>query len=213
MTEANTSIKVTVDMTGAMEKTATLRMIPKAFRKNAEDWAGETIRYIKQSYKGGKVFKRPPKELDLRLGHLVKAFGTERAEIILGTGQAIGREPVVYAEIQERGGWIVPKKARALTIPFPAAKGQSASMWRTRSFIIKKQNGANVGIIATVTGKRGKIVPLFLLRKSVKLPARYWFSTPIAERTPFLQMMMSEEGVWARASQMAYKRTAAQGGE
>lgn len=212
MTEAKTTIKVTVDMTEAMRKTATLRMIPKAFRKNAEDWAGETIRYIKQSYKGGRVFKRPPKEFDLRLGHLVKPFGTERAEIILGTGQAIGREPVVYAEIHERGGWIVPKKARALTIPFPGVKGVAAN-YRANSFIIKKQNGANVGMIATVTGKRGKLKPLFLLRKSVRLPARYWFSTPIAERIPFLTMMMSEEGVWARASQMAYSRTAAQGGE
>lgn len=211
MTEAGVSIKVSVDMSGAAKKTATLRMIPKAFRKNAEDWAGQTIRYIKQSYKGGRVFKRPPKEIDQRLGHLVKAFGTERAEIVLGTGQAINREPVVYADIQERGGMIVPKKARALTIPFPGVKG-SASMYRANSFIIKKA-GSDSGIIATKVGKRGRIKPLFLLRKSVMLPPRYWFSRPIAERSPMLTEMMSETGVWARASQMAYERTEAQGGE
>lgn len=206
-----TNVKLEVDLTGQQEKSRIMRNVPRAFFKNAESWAGSTVRYIKQSYKGGRVFKRPPKELDQRLGMKVTKTGSSSAEILVGTGNFIGRDEVVYARIQEEGGWIFPKKAKALTIPFPGVKGVAAN-YRPNSFIIKKQNGANVGMIAMLTGKRGKLKPLFLLRRSVKLPPRFWFSRPIAEQTPELQQMMSSEGVWARAAQMGSSRTPEQGG-
>jgi len=208
LTDVNIEIKA--DLAGQQEKSRVLRNVPRAFFKNAEAWAGQTVRYIKQSYKGGKTFKRPPKEIDLRLGMKVVRTGEQATEILLGTGNYIGREEVVYAAIQEHGGWIVPKKARALTIPFPGVKGVAAN-YRPSSFILRTA-GQPQGMIVTKTGKRGRIKPLFLLRRSVKLPARHWFSRPIAERMPELEEKMSPEGVWARAAQMGYKRGAAQGG-
>lgn len=204
------TVTVKVDMRGAIQKTAVVRQIPAAFRRQANDWASQTVRYIKQSYKGGMVFARPPKELDLRLAQRTVVQGTEKADILIGTGREVGREEVVYARIQEEGGWVVPRKARALAIPLPAAGGRSTQMWRGRSFIVQ---GKEHALIATKTGKSGKLKPLFVLAGSVKLPARHWFSRPIGERMPELERMMSPEGVWARASAMAYKRTAAQGGK
>jgi hypothetical protein len=202
-------IAVKLDTRGQQEKSAIMRRIPRAFRFNATEWASLTIRYIKQSYKGGRVFKRAPKELDQRLGFVVKARGEDHADIVLGTGAEIGREEVVYAKIQEEGGWIFPKKAKALAIPFPGVKG-SPSMYRPDSFIFKSKAGN--AIIATKVGKRGRLKPLFLLQENVKLPPRHWFTRPIGERMPELTQAMSAEGVWATASRMAYKRTAAQGG-
>lgn len=199
---------IKVDDAGARRKTEVLKKVPVAFHETAVEWAGQTVRYIKKSYKGGRVFKRPPKEIDQRLGHKVKKTGAQKTDIILGTGRHIGRAEVVYAAIQEHGGWITPKKSQALTIPFPGVKGVAAN-YRPKSFILKK-HGSDKAIIATKVGK--DIKPLFLLRRSVRLPARHWFSRPIAERQPELRRQMSPEGLWARAAQMIHSRTPAQGG-
>lgn len=196
------TVEIKVDMAGAQKKTATIKRIPAAFFRNADDWAGATIRYIKQSYKGGRVFKRPPKDIDDRLAKVVVKTGSQSAQILIGTGREVGMEEVKYARIQEEGGWVVAKK-RSLTIPFPGIKDPPSS-FRGRSFIIKAK-GSDSGIIAMKVGKRGNIKPLFVLRKSVRLPARYWFTRPIGERMGMLDTMMSEEGVWATASKMAYK--------
>lgn len=209
MSEGGVAIKVQVDMQGQMKKSAAIRKIPRAFRYNATSWASKTVRYIKQELRGGAYFKRAPKEIDQRLGMKVQVQGAERAEILIGTGHYIGRQEVVYADIQERGGWIFPRKAKALTIPFPGVKGVARNY--PNSFIMRTKAGNS--IIAMKTGKRGRIRPLFLLAKSVRLPARHWFTRPIAERMPDLDRAMSPEGVWATAAQMAHARTTAQGGE
>jgi hypothetical protein len=182
---SESEIKIIADFSGQIKKSATIAKLPAAFFKNAESWASQTVLYIKQSYKGGQVFRRPPKEFDQRLGMKVNKTGAESAEILIGTGEYIGKPKVVYAEIQERGGTIKPTKAKALAIPFPGVTG-STSQYRGRSFILPSLKGWNVGIIAMAKeGKRStKIIPLFLLRKQVTLPARRWFSTPINARRP-----------------------------
>lgn len=199
-------IEIKADYAGAQKKTAVLRRVPAAFFRNTDDWAGATIHYIKRSYQGGRVFKRPPKEFDDRLAKIVVKTGPTSATIVIGTGGYVGLKEVKYARIQEEGGWVVATK-RMLTIPFPGVHGP-ANSYRGRSFVLK--TGPDRGIIAMKTGKSGRIVPLFALRKSVKLPARYWFTRPIAERMPKLEQMTSEAGVWATASMMAYR---AEGGK
>jgi hypothetical protein len=189
-------IKVRTDFAGAMQKSAIFRQVPRAFKSNATSWASDTERFIRQSYKGGNVFKRPPKEIDQNLGHRVIVTGQEQATIIIGTGGYIGKSPVVYADIQERGGTIHAKK-KFLTIPFPGIKGRAANF--PDSFIIKSKKGNLV-----IAEKRGKgIRPLFLLKPSVTLPARHWFTNPIAERMPELTRTMSPESVWATATAMS----------
>jgi len=180
-----------------MAKSAILKSIPRAFKTNATTWAADTKRYILNSYKGGKVFNRPPKEIDQNLDAKVFVTGPEQATIVIGTGGYVGMNSVVYADIQERGGTIHAKK-KFLTIPFPGIKGRAANF--PDSFIIKSKKG-NL-IIAEKKGKGG-IRPLFLLKPSVTLPARRWFSTPIAERRPELDRTMLPASVWATAQAMS----------
>jgi len=192
-------IKIKTDFVGQMQKSAILKSIPRAFKTNATNWAADTKRYIMNSYKGGKVFKRPPKEIDQNLDAKVFVTGPEQATIVIGTGGYVGKTPVVYADIQERGGTIRPKGHPFLTIPLPGVKGVIANY--PDGFFINSKKG-NL-LYATTTGKRGKLKPLFLLRRQVTLPARRWFSTPIAERRPELDRTMLPASVWATAQAMS----------
>jgi hypothetical protein len=200
-------ISINVDMEGQRLKSSTLRAVPRAFQRNATQWASQTELYIKNQL--GQYFKRPPKEIDQRLGMKVVQTGPESAQILLGTGGYVGKKEVVYADIQERGGWIFPKKGKFLAIPLPGSKGSPRNY---NIFFLRTVTG-NL-LACEKTGKTGRTFKArFMLVKSVKLPARHWFTRPIAERMPELQRTMSPDGVWATAAQLASTRTAAQGGE
>jgi len=206
--------KITVksDYSEQKLKSDTLRNIPRAFKRNATQWASRTVLYIKNYIRGGNVFKQAPKEIIQRLGMKTDVHG-QQAEIVLGTGGVVGKDPVVYARIQEEGGWIVPAKAKALTIPLPGVTGAVANYgtFGPGGTLFTIRSKAGNGLVCMKTGKSG-FKPLFILSKSVKLPARYWFTNPIAQQIPDLERTMSPEGVWATAQQLAYERTAAQGG-
>ena len=183
-------IKIVVDDAGQKLKTATLRAVPQAFNRNVTQWASETVRYIKKELKSGRYFARAPKELDQRLGMVINRVGPTRAEIVIGTGGFIGKKEVVYAEIQERGGWIFPRNCKFLAFPRPGTGTKGSP----RNF------------------PKEEIGWRFIFTKNVKLPATHWFSWPILERTADRDRKMSADGVWATAQQLAYKRTPAQGG-
>ena len=201
-------IDIKADFTGQMIKMDTLRNAPAAFKRNATDWASETVRYIQQSIRGGRVFKQAPKEIEQRLGMKVVTTG-DSGQITIGTGGYIGKEEVVYARIQEEGGWIFPKKGKFLAIPLAGSHGSPRNY--PGIFFLRTMTG-NL-LACEKTGKTGRTWKArFELVKSVKLPARHWFTIPIAERMPDLERAMSPEGVWATAEQMAYKRTPEQGG-
>lgn len=77
-------------------------------------------------------------------------------------------------KIHEHGGVLKPKKAKYLTIPLPAAlnsngtpKRPSASAWKD-TFVIKSKAG-NL-LICQKQGAR--LVPLYVLKKSVTIPPR-----------------------------------------
>jgi hypothetical protein len=193
-------IKIKTDFVGQMAKSAILKSIPRAFKTNATTWAADTKHYILNSYKGGKVFKRPPKEIDQNLDAKVFVTGPEQATIVIGTGGYVGKNEVVYADIQERGGTIRPKGHPFLAIPMPGVKNPPRSY--TNSFLAVSAGGQYM--IAQTTGKTNKgFKVLFLLRRQVTLPARRWFSTPIAERRPELDRTMLPASVWATAQAMS----------
>ena len=85
--------------------------------------------------------------------------------------------PLTYASTQEFGATIHGKnsKKKLLTIPLPAALNKNGTMKLPkardypRTFVAKSRRG-NLLIFQKI-GKR-KIVPLFVLKKSVKIPAR-----------------------------------------
>ena len=86
---------------------------------------------------------------------------------------------VPYAEAQERGGTIHAVRAKYLTIPLPAALTPAgvlrkrARLWENTFF--KKSKAGNLILFQK---QSGKIIPLFLLKKSVTLKGRLgWFAT------------------------------------
>jgi hypothetical protein len=201
------------DFRGQMQKSAILKNVPRAFKRNATGWATETVLHIKRSYKGGMTFKRPPKDIDQRLGQRVVTTSPETAQILIGTGGYIGRAPVVYAKIQDEGGTIKPKGHPYLTIPLPGVKGTIENF--PGGFFFKSKKGnllysapvrnrkASTSAIMSRSGEVNVLRPLFVLKRSVTLPARHWFTGPINQRRPILDATMTPDAVWLTATALA----------
>jgi hypothetical protein len=90
---------------------------------------------------------------------------------------------VKYADIQERGGIVRPTKAKFLAIPQPAVKTASGvaryaspRSYPGETFVFRSKKG---GLwVAEKKGKRGKVVLLWHLVKSVRIKGRLgWFDT------------------------------------
>lgn len=101
---------------------------------------------------------------------------------------------IFYGRIHEYGGVIKPKKAKYLTIPLPAAltsngtpKKPTARDW-DRTFVITSKKG-NLLIVR----KQGRgIVPLYVLKKSVRIPARLGMGDTLEKGAPqFVDKAMS----------------------
>ena len=97
----------------------------------------------------------------------------------------IGGDKAGYARIQEEGGIVTPKNRRWLTVPLPAAlrsgtgtpdpratiHGSKATGWYTDmgpTFVLRGSKGPVVMVRRT----DGTIVPLYALRRSVKIAPR-----------------------------------------
>jgi len=104
-------------------------------------------------------------------------------------GRAMVGTNVKYARIQEYGGTITAKRAKALTIPLNpiAAKMRSNvnSLKSIPNLSFRKMFGQNIGLLVTTTKSgRGKSHgrPMFLLRRSVTLPPRPFMRTAAANK-------------------------------
>jgi hypothetical protein len=196
-------IKIKTDFVGQMAKSAILKSIPRAFKTNATNWAADTKRYIMNSYKGGKVFKRPPKEIDQNLDAKVFVTGPEQATIVIGTGGYVGKNEVVYARIQEEGGMthpLVTAKMRkwAWAMYYKNFKGEIKGMGL--------RGATKAGAFKTYSGLDNMYRSIALTKKArldVKIKPTRWFSTPIAERRPELDRTMLPASVWATAQAMS----------
>ena len=117
------------------------------------------------------------------------------AEMVLRVG--FNRTLAKYGRIQEYGGTVTARNGANLTIPLDAARlptgaprqgitaraliANPQAFGYTRCFTAKQ-------IIFGVKGKRDpKAVPLFLLRHSVRLPARAPLRTALRELSPYIQ--------------------------
>ncbi len=121
-----------------------------------------------------------PTSLSRRSGDLIASI--RKSVKVSGVFTATGGEvrgvigsPLVYARAQEFGATITPKRARWLTVPLPAAMDSRGVMKLPkardypRTFVAKSRRG-NLIIFQKRGGK--KIVPLFVLKKRVKIPPR-----------------------------------------
>jgi len=101
----------------------------------------------------------------------------------------------VYGPTHEFGAVIKPKRARYLTIPLPAAMTPAGvARGPARSFegtFIKRSKAGNL-VIYQHQGK-GKILPLFLLKKQVEIPARHWASRSVDDALPKFSELLAEE--------------------
>jgi len=99
----------------------------------------------------------------------------------VGSGVGVG-ERVSYANILESGGIIKPKKGKYLTIPLPEAltkagvpKRPSARAW-DNTFIYKSKGN---NLIIAQRKKGGGVLPLYILKKRVKVPAKRYMSKTV----------------------------------
>jgi hypothetical protein len=125
----------------------------------------------------------------LRIGNPKREGRGYRATSNIGKGAP-------YAWAHEKGGTITPRRKRYLRIPLSSAKTRAGvvrqtadirsvgSRWETKgrvpgqsenrgTFIIPGRNGSK--LIAVESARPGKVIPLWLLKRSVKLPKRLGF--------------------------------------
>lgn len=128
------------------------------------------------------------------IGFIVRGEGADlKAEI--GSGVRNGKR-VVYANILETGGKIVPKKSQYLTIPLPGAltasgvaRKPNARSWKN-TFVARAKSG-NLVIFQNQT--KGKVLPLYVLKKSVTIKPKLWMSkTVIQNQAKVLDIMKRE---------------------
>ena len=129
------------------------------------------MNYVQRNKLSGQVLKR-------RTGRLVGGMGyTVKDEY----GNIVGRvgDKVVYAAIHETGGTIRPKTAKFLTIPLAAALTPAGVLRKPA----RQWNNTYVagGIIWQAKEKGQMSIPLFVLKRSVTIPARPYMGPALEE--------------------------------
>jgi len=105
-----------------------------------------------------------------RLGaSLTYQEGPDSLTISAGGSPGGGADAVRYARIQHEGGTIRPKKAKFLTIPFPGGPADRRVPLRAADF---EQDDTFVAKGIIFRKLQSGIEPLFILKRSVTLPAR-----------------------------------------
>lgn len=124
--------------------------------------------------------------------HLAVDTGTLRRSIVVDTTELETRNAIkvgsnlVYAPIHEFGGTITPKRVKYLPVPFP---GMAKRAKQIRAAAGGSLRGANLDLVKS---KRGNLLlveknedrsftPVFILKKSVRIPARPYMRPAFAE--------------------------------
>ena len=211
------NIKYTTDLTGARWKLSKLKEMNPLMARKLHAWGARTVEHTTRNLSGSI--------LGTKTSHLKRNVGYKAVEsegtfgIAIGTGPDVGKKEVKYAKIHEYGGTIKPKKAKYLTIPLGSTKGTVAMHpeafrqpskrggpvvprgFETRVRVGPK-GGSRLNILKSKAGNliifartaRG-IKPLFLLKKEVRIPARYWLSRSIGEMKTMLDMLLKPEKI------------------
>jgi phage gpG-like protein len=126
--------------------------------------------------------------LKIRSGRLANSIGSrierrgKNIISVIGSGARRGK-PLPYAAIHEKGGTIRPKRAKYLTVPLPAAMTKSGVVRKRareyRDTFVRKTASRSLILYQK---KGNKALPLFALKKSVKIPARKYMSKTLKSR-------------------------------
>jgi len=121
--------------------------------------------------------------LNRRTGNLAARTRVTKATV---TGQrvsiSIETNGVPYGLIHETGGTIRPKSKQFLTIPLPGALTPSGVLRKSAAELQQNPSPFDTTFIhdGTIIGDRNdNLTPLFILRKSVEIPARRWASSAV----------------------------------
>lgn len=177
-------VKFTVETEGADKKTKTLKGLGLATRYQLEKWNADTVKTIIRNVSGGIIGKHKKgstKSGELRRSIKYKMGGTKN-----DIRSEIGSWGVIYARILERGGTIRPKRVQYLTIPLPGVKGWARNY--ENAFFIKSKKGN----LLLVQSEGKGLKPLFVLKKSVQIPAFEWLEKSVQARRAELRRMMSK---------------------
>jgi hypothetical protein len=191
-----------VDMEGQRKKTATLKRLPEAQRRLIQSWAADTVKAIRQNLRG-RFLKVGTGKLWRSVGRKFTRRG-EASEVVIGTNVSGATLDVPYALAHDEGATVVPKTKQWLTIPLGGYKGTAANIPKDKSFFLRTVTG-NL-LLCEKTGKTGKAWKArFLLVKSVRLPARRWFTKSLREQMPALREAMSSERIWQESERTSIK--------
>ena len=139
----------------------------------------------KRRWPGGTT----PNTLSMRTGRGIRSI--EESVRVTGTtlDNIRGRIGASFRmKIHEKGGTIKAKRAKYLTIPLPAALDSRGVPWRRsarlwdNTFIRKSRKG---NLIIFRKEPSGRVVPLYLLRKSVRIPPRLGMRKTLDAGLPF----------------------------
>lgn len=151
------------------------RSASEEFKQAFDEWSLYYLQRALQENLAGRILKR-------RTGHLASKTGITRARVqgrdlkveVFTTG-------VPYAAIHEHGGVISPTRGRMLAIPLravltPAGVARKSPREYMNTFIARSRAG-NLIIFQKIA--RDSIIPLFVLKESVTIPARHWASDAV----------------------------------
>lgn len=139
-----------------------------------------------------------PGTLSKRSGALSRSLSPQRIEI---KGDDVKETTVSFrltgiAVVHEQGATIRPKSAQYLTIPLPAAlnpngtpKRRSARDWQN-TFVQRSKKG---NLLIFQKGRGGNLVPLYVLKKQVRIPKRLAFEEAFEAGRDFLADRIAAE--------------------
>lgn len=188
-------VDVKTDFKGAIKKTKTLKNLPKATRFQLTSWGGQFVKYLKQTATKGRYIGKY--KSGRRTGQLARGIRKK----VSTTGNVyrleVGTSGVKYARILEKGGTIRATRKQYLTIPLGGTQGTASNY--PNAFIIKSKKG-NLLIVEKV-GK-DKLKPLFVLKKSVRIPAFQWLLKSVRDRKGKLDSMLAKPRLLKVAKRM-----------
>lgn len=119
--------------------------------------------------------------LVVRTGALLNSIGASKKVEEVGGNivGSIGPEGIPYAAIQEFGGTVVPKNKQFLAIPTSEnRRADGLPIMTTTELQNTGKSFVRDGLIYLEEGK--KITPMFILKRSVTIPAHHYLANSIA---------------------------------
>ncbi len=166
------SIVISQSLQDLLDKFSSQEMVLKYFKLALQDWIDNELDPKTQDNLGGRYLKR-------RTGALAQSVRWKLRKYGLGF-KLTAESGVPYGTIQEHGGTIVPIRAKYLTIPLPAALTSAgvlrkpAREW-SNTFVQRSSSGN----LIIFQNRGNKIIPLFILKKKVKIKPTHWASQSV----------------------------------